>query len=167
MSLHDVDKSGFQRDNPSPNSHDDIGMAPRMSHGTNSANYQTGASDIDNSDAIRTGFNRYISSFISLVSWAGANNTTTSTIPHGLPYTPIVQAFINNASFSGAVSLSGVSYPLPAVIDWDTSTTPLSIKTFMWILVDDTNIYVITANGANGSAGSLFITFYLSQQRAQ
>lgn len=167
MSLHDVDKNNEDRSVPKPNQSDQLIDGARQNHGTNSANYISDATTLSTNTPVRTGFKRQVKSFITLITWSGANTTTTSTIPHGLPYTPTVDASINNATLTGAVSLTNVSIALPTVIDWDTSTTPLSIKTFMWFMADATNIYVITANGNNGSANSLFVTFYLSEQRFQ
>lgn len=43
MAIHGVDKTGSERDSPSPNVHDSMGDAPRPAHGTNSVNYATQA----------------------------------------------------------------------------------------------------------------------------
>lgn len=137
-------------------------------HGTTSVNYTTNAVPKGTNNALKPGFKRMVLSDTVDVTWVaggGSGNTTTSSVPHPLGYAPLVEAAINNANFTGSITLLDVNIPLPGPLSVNTSATTLGITLYMQVLVDTENVYFITfaANGAPG--GTLAVTYYLYQQQ--
>lgn len=182
MALHDVDKSGFQRDNPSPNSHDDMGMAPRKAHGTNSTNYVTGATEdpvsgtntgtAGGGTAVKQGMKRLVA--VCPVGVTNDGSTlTTATVAHNLGYAPKVEADLENATITIAGgTVTGANVPIPlftdASIDTIKSTAlnggvalgAIIFQTWVYAFADETNVYVNFLN-ATGLPSSIEVTVYL------
>lgn len=164
ISLHDIDKHTPDRGDPSPNKHDELSFGAIPSHGTNSVNYTTDVIPAGTNDGLKPGFKRQVVTENILVTWlpgGGSGSITVSSYIHGLTYTPLIEAAINNANAAG---LTGVSVPLPSIIAATVTATTVGIQTYMEAWADKTNLYVLTWNANGQPSGSLTVTYYLYQQ---
>lgn len=139
-------------------------MSPRMSHGTNSSNYVTGASPPDLSLALRTGFGRLINTFTLDFPYDGST-LSLQTIPHGLNYAPFVIGAINQ-TVNTAIPFNLVSVILPTFLSANIGGSVsgvVSFNAYLYLLVDETNIYAQLLN-ATGDSGTITVTYYIYQQ---
>lgn len=166
MSIHDVSKSKG-RLTPAPNVQDK--QAQKMSHGTNSANYVTDATDADTNDRILYGYARLVLTGTLTVSSDGSTLTTSSDI-HNLGFVPNVLAALENANVTivGGTAV-GASMNLPTFTTADIGVSvsgDVSFGTWLYAFADDTRVYVNMLN-ATGIAQTVHVTYYLYQQTAR
>ena len=93
-----------------------------------------------------------------------------STIPHGLNFTPIIQAYTNGISLTnnGVELTDSANTPLPthmsAVID--TGSNTIVFRSWIYCTVDETNVYFIRLNSTSSSSGPHPITYHLLRETA-
>lgn len=89
-----------------------------------------------------------------------------TTVPHGLAYTPFIQAEINNLgiAITGSESLS---IPLPAFVGGaGISGGFIQFDAWMFAFADSENIYFYTLNGTGVDQGTFDVTYYLMRLEA-
>lgn len=109
------------------------------------------------------------------VSSSGAT-LNTSSVAHGLSFTPVVLGFLNNVTVT-SVTTTG-SLPLPtwgsanldtlkaAALNGGVATPDVIFNTYVQILCDNTNVIGLLLNATGAAVAPLTITYYLLQETA-
>lgn len=92
---------------------------------------------------------------------------STGKIAHGLNFTPLVLAFVNNVDLGSITSGDTTTLPLPSWMDLsvDTTNAEVHFNTYLSIFVDNQYFYATFFN-ALGTARNFLITYYLLQETA-
>lgn len=98
---------------------------------------------------------------------ASSSPITWTTVPHGLPFIPIVWGFLNNSNVSGITTNGSLPLPTWLSVQVDNiATHQVKMQSWVQVLVDATNVYGMMLNGLGSSDGPATITYYLLQETA-
>lgn len=102
------------------------------------------------------------------ITLSGAS-TQAVTIPHGLDFTPAIDAYLNQVSMTvggKTISTTG-NIPLPTYIQATVNTTDdiVEIKSYLFVACDEVNVYFIILN-ATGITGPLPVRYHLYKEVA-
>lgn len=89
-----------------------------------------------------------------------------TTIPHGLAFTPGIEAYLNNVGISNLVSSHTLTIPLPALLGVSVSGGSVNTVATMFCMADETNLYFYWFNASGVSLGTFDVTYYLKRQLA-
>jgi len=95
-----------------------------------------------------------------------------TSIPHGLDFTPMAEAYINNASI-GSVTSNG-SIPLPSWLaasiltpaNFDGVHGLVDFQAYIQIVTDATYVHLYNLNASGVAVGPVAVTYYLRQEPA-
>lgn len=167
--LHDIDKTGNGR--PKVNSHDTIGV-PLVAHGTNSTNYATGASGLDQLLGGKNGQFTIVDSGV----WDGSTTSVTTGNPGAGKYLSGGQTVATINHNLGVIPAALAYYEVatsPLEYDLLPSTALAAIPTPFWwtlsLLQDNTNLYIQLSWMVYGAAITINLNpvrWYLLEQVA-
>lgn len=91
-----------------------------------------------------------------------------TTVPHGLAYTPYIQAAVNGVGipFTGSNTLS---LPLPSFLSANiltSGTIGIYFTIYMFCMADKTNLYFYSLNATGADQGIWDVTYYLMRLNA-
>lgn len=94
-----------------------------------------------------------------------ANPQSLGLLAHGLTFTPVIEADLNNIgiAFTGSTTLS---LPLPAFLQAGISGGNVNFQAYMFAIADATNIYFYSFNATGVDLGTFQVTYRLKRTEA-